>query len=134
MKVLYALICEDADARDDGRLDVRGVFHQLYAEGFPARQEAMTLAIAIEWEPHERGIFQFAVDLLDPTRSPVLTISAETDVQHHGGPSEAPLRSQMVLPLSDVVFPREGTYVFELKVGEERRPLAPLHLIRHRQS
>jgi hypothetical protein len=33
------------------------------------------------------------------------------------------------MPMEGVIFPRAGTYIFELKVGEEIVPLAPLHLV-----
>jgi hypothetical protein len=128
MKVLYALLCEDARDRNDGRLDVHGVFHQLYAPGFPAQQDRITLAVAIEWEPHERGRIDFGIDMLDPGRSPALSISGHTEVSDPG-PLMGPPQTRMIMPMEGVVFPVEGTYVFELKVGDERRELGPLHLI-----
>ncbi|HEX2202101.1 MAG TPA: hypothetical protein VHG91_02330 [Longimicrobium sp.] len=128
MKVLYALLCEDAHDRSDGRLDVHGVFHQLYAPGFPARQDRFTLAMAVEWEPHELGRIDFAIDLLDPGNAPALSITGHTDVSPRQ-PLMGPPQTRMLMPLENIVFPAEGTYLFELKVGETRLPLAPLHLI-----
>ncbi len=127
MKVLYALICEHAHERPDGRLDVHGVFHQLYAPGFPAQHE-FTLAVAVEWEPHETGAIDLSVDLMDPARSPVLSIKGQTEV---GGrqPMQGPPLTRLVMPLDRVVFPVEGTYVFELDVNGQRQPVAPLHVI-----
>lgn len=128
MKLLYALLCEDAHIRHDGRLDVHGIFHQLYAPGFPAQQEVMTLATAVEWDAAERGRIEFGIDLLDPSRSPVLSISGHTDVEDQGN-LQGPPQTRLVMPLNGVVFPAEGTYHFELKVGEARLPLCSLHLI-----
>jgi uncharacterized protein DUF6941 len=130
LKVLYALLCEDARERHDGRLDVHGVFHQLYAPGFPAQQERMVLAMAVEWEPHERGRIDFSIDLMDPGQSPALSITGHTDVSERE-PLMGPPQTRIIMPLDGVVFPAEGTYLFELKVGEERLPLAPLHLIQN---
>jgi hypothetical protein len=128
VKLLYALLCEDARARADGRLDVDGIFHQLYAPGFPAQQDRLVLAMAVEWGPYETGRIDFKIDLLDPTDSPSLTINGHTDVapQVRG---EAPPVTRLVMPLENIVFPQAGTYEFELQVGEERVRLAPLHLI-----
>lgn len=128
MKVLYALLCEDARERGDGRLDVHGVFHQLYAPGFPAQQGRLMLATSIEWEPHEQGRIEFAIHLLDPARAPVLTITGETEV----GPRQplmGPPQTRLLMPLESVPFPAEGTYVFELQIGETSVAMAPLHLI-----
>jgi hypothetical protein len=128
LKLLYALLCENAHIRPDGRLDVHGIFHQLYAPGFPAQQETMTLAVAIEWADDERGRIDFGIDLLDPARAPVLSISGHTDVEDQGN-LQGPPQTRLVMPLNGVVFPAEGTYTFEFKVGEDRLPLAPIHLI-----
>jgi hypothetical protein len=129
MKVLYALLSENATERPDGRLDVNGVFHQLYAPGFPAAQDRITLAVALEWEPAERGKIEFSIDLVDPSRSPVLSITGHTEVGEQQ-PMQGPPQTRVVMPLENVVFPAEGTYVFELVLGAERVRLAPLHLIR----
>jgi hypothetical protein len=128
LKLLYALLCEDAHIRHDGRLDVHGIFHQLYAPGFPAQQDRMTLAVAVEWAPTERGRIEFAIDLLDPAASPVITINGHTDVENQGD-LQGPPQTRLVMPLEGVVFPAEGSYVFQLKVGDEKTPLTPLHLI-----
>src|SRR5690606_8589675 len=85
VRVLYALICEEAAAREDGRVDARGIFHQLFAPGFPAQQDHMVVAVAVEWDEGETGRQEFRIDLLDPSRSPSLTINGHTDV----GPREA---------------------------------------------
>jgi len=128
LKVLYALLCEHAHERGDGRLDAHGVFHQLYAPAFPARQDRLTLAVAVEWEPAERGRIEFSIELVDPAKSPVLSITGHTDVGEQQ-PLQGPPQTRVVMPLDDVVFPREGTYAFEWVAGADRQRLAPLHLI-----
>ena len=128
MKLLYALLCEDAHIRHDGRLDVHGIFHQLYAPGFPAQQDRMTLAVAVEWAPTERGRIEFAIDLLDPSASPVISINGHTDVED-AGELQGPPQTRLVMPLEGVVFPREGSFLFQLTVAGEKLPLTPLHLI-----
>jgi hypothetical protein len=35
----------------------------------------------------------------------------------------------LVLPIEDVPFPVAGTYIFQLTLGDDVIPLAPLHLI-----
>lgn len=122
------MLCEDAQPRNDGRVDVHGIFTQLYAPGFPARQDRMVLVAAVEWEPVERGQIPFTIDLLDPDRSPVGTISGTSEVKDLPDVAGPP-QTRLVMPLDGVVFPAEGTYEFELKVGEERQVLALLHLI-----
>jgi len=128
VRVLYALICEHADNRQDGRLDVHGIFHQLYAPGFPAKQDRMVLALAIEWDLEEPGRRDFKIDLLDPAGSPALTISGHTDVTPRN-PMESPPQTRLIMPVEGVIFPVAGSYIFELSVEEQTFRLAPLHLI-----
>ena len=128
MRVLYAVICEQAEARADGRMDMHGVFHQLYAPAFPAQQDRMVLAAAVEWNEGEVGRQPFRIDLLDPNRTPVLTISGHTDVGVSAG-GDAPPQTRLVMPLEGVVFPVAGTFVFHLYLGDEDIPVAPIHLI-----
>jgi hypothetical protein len=128
MRVLYAILCEDARSREDGRFDAEGVFHQLFAPGFPARQDRMTLAVALEWSASEAGRREFRIDLEDPSGAPVLTVNGHTDVRERGE-NEPPPQTRLVLPLEEVVFPAEGSYDFVLEVDGARLPLAPLHLL-----
>lgn len=128
MRILYALICEEATSRADGRLDAGGVFHQLYAPGFPAQQDSLVLALAIEWNEGETGRRHFRIDLVDPNRSPCLTVSGHTDV-NPTPQGEAPPQTRLVLPVENVVFPTAGTYLFELHIDEQTYPLTPLHIV-----
>lgn len=128
MRVLHALLCEDADSRPDGRLDVHGVFHQLYAPGFPARQDQLTLVVDIEWTADEAGRQDFRIDVLDPTRSPALTINGHTDVGTRGE-LEPPQLTRLIMPLEQIVFPVAGSYDFVLHAGGAELPVTVLHLI-----
>lgn len=128
MNVLYALICEEANGREDGRTDLTGIYHHLYAPGFPAQQERMVLMLALEWDGGETGRKNFKIDLLDPSGSPVATISGHTDVSVRRA-GEAPPQTRVVMPMERVIFPVAGSYRFELTVGSKKVRLAPLHLI-----
>jgi hypothetical protein len=128
VKLLYSYVCEFARARPDGRLDAEGIFHELYAPGFPAEQSEITLVATLEWEAHERGVIPFSVDLLEPAGSPVLSASAETEVTDFG-PHHGPPLTRLVLPIDKARFPTAGTYRFVLTVGEEKFAMAHLHLI-----
>lgn len=128
MRVLYAVLCDEAEERPDGRIDIRGIFHQLYAPAFPAQQDRMMVVVNLEWEAAEAGRIDFRIDMMDPSESPAITISGHTDV----GPRaeyDAPPQSRIIIPLEGVVFPSEGSYELELHVREERLRIAPLHLI-----
>jgi hypothetical protein len=128
VKVLYSVIAEDAQLRHDGRMDVHGIFHELYAPGFPAKQDRLTLVTTIEWDATERGAIDFTVNLLDPQRAPALTINAQTQVEDQYA-VHRPARTQMAIPIDGLVFPTAGTYEFQLTVGEHTQSLTPIYLI-----
>jgi hypothetical protein len=133
VRVLYAVICEHAEVRDDLRIDVHGIFQQLYAPGFPAQQDVLVLVVNLEWSDEEAGRNEFRIDLLDPGASPALTITGHTEVIERD-PSDAPPQTRIVMPLEDLVFPVAGTYEFELQARGQRIRLAPLHLIEDPES
>jgi hypothetical protein len=129
LRVLYAVVCENAESRTDGRIDAHGIFHQLYAAAFPAKQDQMVLIVNLEWAEAETGRIEFKIDLVDPSGSPAITISGHTDV---GNPTEydAPPQSRIIIPLEDVVFPVEGKYEFELSAHGHQVGVAPLYLVK----
>lgn len=119
MHLQLALVCDDARMRPDGKMDVVGVFNDLAAPGFPAKQERMVLVTTIEWDRGESGRNKFRVDLLAPDGRPSLTVDGHTDVEARS-PDRPPPRTRLILPLEGVVFPQPGRYTFEIRVGGKK--------------
>ena len=115
MHLRFSAVCEDARPTPDGRLDVHGVYHDLSAPGFPARQDHLVLVLVLEWDRADHGRFLFKADLEDAQGKASLTVEGETEV-HSPAPGSPPARSQLIMPLADVVFPRAGQYQFKVKV------------------
>jgi hypothetical protein len=129
VRLLYTQICENADAGEDERMNLHGVFRRLYAPGFPAQQDRLVVVVAIEWDAGEEGQKEFRIDLLDPAQSPVLTISGHTDVRQLNA-KEPPPMTRLIMPIDEVVFPVAGRYQFVLQMeDDEILPLSPLYLI-----
>lgn len=131
MEVLYSLLCEHASVGEEDRLDAEGILHELYAPGFPARQQELTLVTTLEWALDERGRIEFQIELLDPDGDLVGGVHGNTtvsEVEGVFGVDVAP-RTRVVLPLDGVIFPIEGRYRFDLVMNGERRPLTRLMVI-----
>ncbi|MBT8137128.1 MAG: hypothetical protein KJO54_08970 [Gammaproteobacteria bacterium] len=113
--MLQAFFCDDA-ADQDGKLHILGVYNELLAEGFPARQERLLLCGVIEWRETDSGRQDFTVDLLDPDGHSVYTVEGHTEVNavSRGRP---PARSHLLLPLKNVVFPSAGRYRTRFCIG-----------------
>ena len=114
----FSAVCDDARTSPDGKLDLHGVYHDLSAPGFPAKQDHLVLVLVIEWDRKDHGRFQFKADLEDSEGNVSLTVEGESEVRAvpEGHP---PPRSQLVMPMDSVVFPKPGQYVFQVKVKGE---------------
>jgi hypothetical protein len=115
MKLRFAAVCEDAHPTPEGRLLVHGVYHDLSAPGFPARQERLVLVLVLEWDRADHGRYLFKADLEDDAGNVSLTVEGETEV-HRPLPDSPPARSQLIMPIDNVVFPRAGQYAFQVRV------------------
>jgi hypothetical protein len=115
---LSAFICDDARIAHDGRLELSGVFNELYAPDFPARQERLVLVAVLVWDAHEKGRVEFRVDLEGPGGTNVYTVEGHTEVTPRA--AGAPPKTQLVLPLHNVMFPSAGRYRFVFQVADQR--------------
>jgi hypothetical protein len=128
VKLILSLACDEAEPRSDGKLDIRGVFNELNAPGFPAAQDRMTVVFVMEWERDVRGSVPFRADLVDEQDRKVLTIQGHTEV-HAPAPGGAPATTRLVMPLERVVFPHPGAYRFVLSARGREVEGIPLHLV-----
>ncbi|WP_446830235.1 DUF6941 family protein [Candidatus Foliamicus sp.] len=109
--------CHRAGSDDSGQLEIRGIFDELRAPSFPARQPRMRLAGLLSWNGGERGRVPFVIELLDPGDKAVFTIQGFSEVKETPG-SAAPPRTQLNLPLEDVTFPAPGRYRIRLDIND----------------
>ena len=115
------LFCRDAGTGPDGKMDIHGVFNELLAPDFPAKQDRMVLAGIIEWKAEVSGQVPFKMDLMDPGGLSIFTIDGHTDVEPRP-PSRAPTKTQFVLPMTNVMFPAPGRYQMRIELGNDRHP------------
>jgi uncharacterized protein DUF6941 len=115
MKILSAAICDQAGAGAHGKLDLHGVFYDLYAPGFPAKQAQMTLVLVVEWDRGDHGRHHFRVDMVSPNGDIALTVEGHSDV-HDPDPTRPPPRTHLMMPMEEVIFPVPGEYRFDVKL------------------
>lgn len=129
MRVLNAAICDHAGQTPDGKMDLHGIFHDLYAPGFPAQQAQLTLVVVMEWDREDQGRYQFRVDMTDPDGEVALTVEGHSDVSDPDS-TRPPPRTHLVLPMENVTFPKPGRYSFEIKIKGETFPGPTLYLMK----
>ena len=121
MQLRFAAVCDDARATPDGKIDLHGIYHDLSAPGFPAQQERLVLVLVLEWDRADHGRYVFKADLEDEEGNVSLTVEGETEV-HRPAPEQPPARSQLIMPMEGVIFPRAGQYTFRVKVKGQTLP------------
>jgi hypothetical protein len=133
MQLLLALVCDEAGLNSEGKLDVRGVFNDLYAPGFPAKQDQMVLVLVVEWDRDDEGRFRFRVDLEDEAGKPTLSVDGYSDVDRRPA-DRPPPRTRLVMPLEEVVFPRPGPYTFRIAMKGRTFTGPSLYLVESSES
>ena len=123
------LFCADAKAGPDGKLDIHGVFNELYAPDFPARQDEMVLVGIVEWQRDRQGRIPFSVDLIDSDGMAIFSIEGHTDVDARP-PAKAPAKTHFILPLKNVMFPAPGHYRVRINIDSSELAGPSMHLIR----
>ena len=122
------LFCTDAGAGPDGKLNIHGIYSELQAPGFPARQDRMVLVGILEWQRDLQGRIPFTVDLIDPEGKSIFSIEGHTDVEARPK-SKAPAKTQLILPLKNVLFPAPGHYRVRININGSELEGPSMHLI-----
>jgi len=123
------LFCSDARTGPDGKLNIHGIFNELRAPDFPALQDKIVLAGIIEWQRDLEGRIPFAVDLNDPGGVSIFSIEGHTDVEARPA-SKAPAKTQLILPLKNVMFPVPGHYQTQININGTDLSGPSMHLLR----
>ncbi|MGI9626753.1 MAG: DUF6941 family protein [Longimicrobiales bacterium] len=128
MRLLTAALCDHAAETQSGKLDLQGVFYDLYAPGFPAQQGRMMLVLALEWDQSDKGRHDFRVDVKGPDGNLTLSVDGYSEVSPRP-PGRPPPRTRLVMPLENVVFPAPGRYDFHITVKGRQLDGPVLHLV-----
>jgi len=122
-----AVIAERAQVRQDGKLDITGVYNCRYARELPARLD-VTLALRFDIEPLDYGVHQnIAVHILDEDGNEMVNLRANPvsfESKHIPG---VPLAYDLIVPMT-VGFPRDGTWTFDVRVNEQSVARVPLRV------
>lgn len=120
MRVALFLAADYANITREGKLNVMGIFNDIYAQTFPARHPSMHLIAKLGAELGEYGqVRDFTVKLLDADGNPIFDLSGQFQVPS-GGQGRKP-EVNLILELKDLIFPKEGIYQFVLFVDKDHK-------------
>ena len=123
------LFCTEAVTGPDGKLDIHGVFNELHAPDYPALQDRIVLVGIVEWQRDLQGRIPFTVNLNDPDGMSIFSIEGHTDVEARPV-SKAPAKTQLILPLKNVMFPVPGQYRVRININGTDLVGPSMHLMR----
>ena len=123
-----AFFCDQAHEAHEGKLDIQGIFHDLFAPGFPATQERMVLVLVLDWDRTDKGQYQLKAELVAPDGKVVLTVDGHSDVEPRPA-GRPPARTRIVMPIEKAVFPKPGRYHLRVIVKGQRFRGPTLHLV-----
>jgi hypothetical protein len=120
MKPILFLAADYANITGDGKLNVMGVFDDIFSYSFPARHSSMHLVGKLGAELGEYGQKRdFTIKLLDEDANQVMDISGQFEIPK-GGKGRKP-EVNLILELKDVIFPKPGIYQFVLLVEKDHK-------------
>lgn len=129
IRSLTLFFCQDAESGSDGRLNAHGIYNELYASGFPAKQDRIVLAGVIEWDRALEGEQPFTIHLADPGGKPIFSIEGRTTVDARP-PNRPPARTHLVFPLEELVFVTPGEYPIVLEYSGQQLGGPTLYLLK----
>ena len=116
MKIPVALLADEANISQEGKLNVLGAFDRISAARFPTLHPRMVFVFRVQAEYADAGeIFPTRVRLMDEDGGTLFEAAGEL-VAPQLAPGEF-INANQVFSLVGVRFPRPGHYKFVLTVG-----------------
>lgn len=112
MKLLYALLCDQAFLSIDRKVNIIGVFETINAQSFPVNHNKFTLVGSIAASSEK---FKLAVDII----SEKTKLSILKDVQERAvnlPSSEGKRNFNFIIEILNTVFPEAGNYSVEVQI------------------
>ncbi len=120
--------CKHADTNEDGQLNMQGIINELYAPGFPARQDMLVIAGIIVWDRQMQGKIPFQINLTDEDAKSIFTIEGHSEVDSRTD-DQPPAKTQLLMPVEKIVFPEAGRYRAECLIAGENFSGPSLYLM-----
>jgi len=128
MQIRIAALADYTNITENKKLNILGIFSQIYAISTPAVHPQMQLVVQFAFYPAETGEKNIRIILQDLDANPILSLDGKANIPHPEGPD--PVVVNQVIALQNVVFPKYGSYEFVIEVdGEPMSVRVPVDLI-----
>lgn len=117
MRVPLLLVADSANFSLEGKLNILGIFDQIFAPNFPANHPQMSLVLRIEIEDEDPGnSYEFRVELLSPEKKVLIGGTSPVTL-----PSEIPPGTLLpqILPFTNIQFEGPGDYTWQILINDQ---------------
>lgn len=126
MEVSLALLADAANATENHKLNVLGIFGVINPPVLPYRHPSMTLVLKFEVDPVEANTEKtIEVVLVDPDGRELNRIAIQSRLPNPPAPG-VPIELAMNLGLNGVQFTRPGPHAFVILVNGETKKRVPM--------
>lgn len=128
MDVDLALLCDAATVDASGKLNILGVFDRINASQFPARHGRLSLVLRFRGDVSEAGDHELLITLKDPEGEELVRADGRMKLGAAPRAAREGVRLPQILNFDGLVFRREGSYVFDVRVDGEHHASIPLQV------
>ena len=128
MELLLLLSADYANIAQGGKLNVMGIFRNIYGSGFPLRQPEMHLIARLRPSPAEYGqTRKLTIKLMDEdAQTEIVNFSRDVVVPSPTGRQRPEINQ--ILRLRDLIFPKPGIYQFSILIDNDEKGTLPIEV------
>lgn len=131
MECTLALLADAANREEGGKLNVLGVFDQIYSDKFPYLVPQFFIVVRLTAGPAEFGLKkEFQIVLLSPDGQPIGKLGGKGTVPTPDSGGRANL--ELILRMVNVPFEKPGRYGIAVLVGGEEKYSIPLDVVQRK--
>lgn len=128
MEIKLAVLADAANVSQEGKLNVMGIFTNIYAHKFPAVHPSMVLVLDIEAHPSEVDInHSVLVKVVDEDGKEIVRIDGSIEIGA-AKDQKLPPHVSFTIPLKGLNFARPGVYSFDILIDGRYERSVPLHI------
>ena len=129
MDSLFFLIAEYANVSTGGKLNVMGIFNTLFAARFPARHPSLHIVAKLSSGAAEANVSKrLKIKLLNDDGTEIWA-TPELPLKVPASVNGRRVENNVIVALTDLVFPTDGDYQFSLLVDDDEKDVAPLYVV-----
>ena len=127
MELTLALLADYANISREGKLNIMGIFEQIFALNFPAVHAQLQLVMRLESTPFEAGTHPLHVAFIDADAQELFAIPGSLAIPE--SQSGENITTNQIFVLNGVTLPRPGVYEFVISINDQELGRVPLRVL-----